>query len=222
MKPNKLRALVQTGDAQSYAQGEVFHSLDFKEQLYIVKSGYVKRYQVGEDQKQIIESIYGSGYLFPLSQVYSRLLNFELSQESITYIYEAMTNVEIQGIGSEELAAAAKKDPMIYRDLFYESGVRLKANINRLASNAFTNDYQKITHQLANLANEFGEAEANGGQDKVKILVPLKPVDMAEQLNISTQSADAIMDNLEKRGLIVVEDEHIMVPNIAMLKDAYL
>lgn len=222
MKPKNLKALVGTGDVNTFSKGEVFHSLDFKERLYIVRSGFVKRYQVNEDKKRVIESIYGPDYLFPLTQVYTRLLDFDMSQESITYIYEAMTNVEIQSISSHELAEAVEKDPLLYRDLFYESGIRLKANINRLASNALTTDYQKIAHQLANLADEFGQVATDGSVEAVTIMVPLEPVDMAEQLNILIESAEAIMDNLAKRGLIKISNGHIIVPDANMLKDAYL
>jgi len=222
MQPNKLKKLIQAGKVQKHPKEQVIYSLDFKEELYIVKSGYVKRYQVTDGSNNVIESIYGPGYFFPLTQVYKRLLNFGLSQEDVTYIYQAMTDVEIQGINSEALTEAAKNDPDLYIDLFYEAGRRLKANINRLASNALKNDYQKVTHQLVYLAEEFGKHEVRHDKQGLRLMVPLQPKDMAEQLNISVEVADAVMNSLTQKGLLTTRGSHLIVPDLNLLKDAYL
>jgi CRP-like cAMP-binding protein len=222
VKPDKLKRLMQNGEAEVYAKGQVFYALDFKEELYIVKKGYVKRYQVNEENERVIESIYGPGYFFPLTQVYKKFFKFDLSQESVTYVYQAMTDVEIQGISSERLMAETEKDPDIYIDLFYEAGRRLRANINRLASNALKDDYQKVSHQLVYLAEEFGKPEERNGKPGIKIIVPLKALDMAEQLNISENVADAVMSRLVSQGLIETKGSAIFVSDSNLLKDAYI
>lgn len=222
MKPDILKRLVQNGEIESYSKDQVFYALDFKEELYVVKKGYVKRYQINEDEKRVMESIYGPGYFFPLTQVYKKLLKFDLSQESIKYVYQAMTDVEIQGISSEQMLDAASKDPGIYIDLFYEAGRRLRANINRLASNALPDDYKKVSHQIAYLAEEFGKSVERDGKLSIKIVVPLQPLDMAEQLNISEDVADAVMSRLEKQGLLTIKGKTIYVDDINLLKDAYI
>jgi CRP-like cAMP-binding protein len=222
MKPDRLKKLVQEGEIETYQKDQVFYALDFKEELYAVKKGYVKRYQVTEDDKRVIESIYGPGYIFPLTQVYKKLFQFDLSQDSVTYLYQAMTDVEIQGISSEQLVSTTTDTPEIYIDLFYEAGRRLRANINRLASNALKDDYQKVSHQIAYLAEEFGVPEEVNGKPGIKIKVPLKPIDMAEQLNISVGVADAVMSRLEKQGVLRIKGQTISVIDAPMLKDAYL
>jgi CRP-like cAMP-binding protein len=222
MKSDGLKALMKKGEVEQYPKGQVFYSLDFKEKLYVVNKGYVNRYQVTADKKRVIESIYGPGYIFPLTQVYKSLLNFDLSQESITYVYQGMTDTEIQGIDSKLLSTAVEASPALYSDLFYEAGRRLKANINRLASNALKDDYQKIAHQLVCLADEFGELKQRGTKQSVKILAPLEPIDMAEQLNISVDVADAVINRLEKQGLLVIDGDSISISDVALLKDAYL
>lgn len=209
---------MRQGSVETYAKGQVFYALDFTAELYIVTAGYVKRYQVAEDGKRVIESIYGPSYFFPLTQVYKKLLQFDLSQEDVTYVYEGMTDIEILGISSEQLEEAVTQDPSLYKDLLYEAGRRLKANINRLASNALHDDYKKVAHQLVYLADEFGKTTKDG----VQIGVPLTPLDMAEQLNISAEVAEAVMANLEAHDLIATKTEHITVPSIPLLKDAYL
>ena len=222
MKPNRLLKLVASGTTESHGAGEVFYSLDFEEELYIVKTGYVKRYSVMEDKQKVIESIYGPGYFFPLTPVYSTLLHFNLSQQTNTYVYQAMTDVEIQGISSEALISAVEADPMLYKDLFYEAGVRLRANINRLSSNALQNDYQKVTHQLAYLAEEFGVLDKRGAKPVQRISLPLDPIDIAEQLNIHEEIAVQAFQKLQSQGIISIENRFILIADTNLLKDAYL
>lgn len=222
MAPQKLMAVVRTGDLQTFPKGQVFHALDFKDEVYMVKSGYVKRYAVTKENKRVIESIYGPGYLFPLSGLYKKLMNFNLNQESNTYVYQAMTDLEINAIPSEELEKAIKDSSELYADLFYEAGRRLKANINRLASNALQDDYRKVAHQLTCLAEEFGDSATEGVKAPITIPVPLEPVDMAEQLNISLEVSEAVLNRLEGQGLIETANGIIKVPDMNLLKDAYL
>jgi CRP-like cAMP-binding protein len=223
MPPKRLIALVKNGSVEKFSKDQVFYALDFKEELYVVKKGYVKRYAVTEENSRVIESIYGPGYFFPLTPVYKQLLKLNLSQEGLTYVYQAMTDVEVQGISSEKLSAATEEDPKIYRDLLYEAGRRLRANINRLASNALKDDYKKVTHQLAYLAEEFGEVKSQDIKTGIKIKVPLTPIDMAEQLNISVEIVDAVMARLEKHGLLVAgKGNKLFLPDVDMLKDGYL
>lgn len=222
MKPNKLEDLVKKGEAETFKKGQTFYALDFKEELYVVKSGYVKRYSVNEEKQKVIESIYGPTYFFPLTPVYKLLFNFNLSQERNTYIYQAMTDLEIQGVSSESLLAAISADKDLYIDLFYEAGRRLRANINRLASNAIKDSDMKVAHQLTYLANEYGEVEHSDVKTGLTIPVPLEPIDMAEQLNMTLGEAKAAMDKLRQKGLIIVNGSQLFVPDLNMLKDAYL
>jgi CRP-like cAMP-binding protein len=222
MKPDRLIELVKQGSTETHSAGEIFYSLDFKEELYIVKSGYVKRYAVTEENIRVIESIYGPGYFFPLTPVFKKLLNFNLSQESNTYVYQAMTNVEIQGISSELLVAAVAKTPELYADLLYEAGVRLRANINRLSSNALKDDYKKVTHQLAYLAEEFGEIDELGVKTELTIQVPLESIDIAEQLNIDDAVVIEAFQKLIEQGVMTMTDRFITILDVNLLKDAYL
>ena len=222
MKPTSLVKLAASGTIESHSAGEIFYSLDFKEELYVVVTGYVKRYSVTEDNQKVIESIYGPGYFFPLTPVYSKLLHLNLSQESNTYVYQAMTDLEIQGISSDKLIVAIEKDPSIYKDLFYEAGLRLRANINRLASNALKDDYKKVTHLLGYLADEFGVVEERGVKTVQRITVPLEPVDIAEQLNIDVQKVERAFQRLIAQEVVSIENHFILIADVNLLKDGYL
>ncbi|MEO7364421.1 MAG: Crp/Fnr family transcriptional regulator [Candidatus Saccharimonadales bacterium] len=222
MTPHKLITLLKSGVHENHAAGDVFHALDFAEELYIVESGYVKRYSMDQKQVKIIESIYGPGYLFPLSPIYKKLFDMELSQDDRHYVYQAMTDLEIKGISMQSLEKALDEDPELYRDLFLEAGVRLKANINRLTSNALSDESKKVVHQLVCLADEFGTLQKKGVKTTILIKVPLENVDIAEQLNLSREFVDETISMLQSQELISISDHKISISDLDLLKDAYL
>lgn len=223
MIPERLtKFMLQHGELETYESGEVFHAQNFEETLFMLKSGYVKRYQMRGDEKRVIELIYGPSHIFPLSQLYKKLFGVEQNQENLVYVYQAMTDIEIYSIADTAVIAALEDDRELYIDLFYEGGLRLKSNIERLASNAISDDYKKVAHQLVSLANEFGETEEHGSKQKSTIAVPLAAVDMAEQLNISTEVAGAVLSSLCERGLIATKNDIITILDVDALKDVYL
>jgi CRP-like cAMP-binding protein len=223
MIPDRLTTLMeQQGATESHPTGRVFHSQDFIETMFMLKSGYVKRYQVTKDDKHVIELIYGPGHIFPLSQLYRILFNRAINQSDLVYVYQAMSDIEILRINDAKILAKLESEPRLYADLFYEAGLRLKTNIDRLASNALADESKKVTHQLVCLADEFGQATDLLGKDSVQIQVPLNSTDIAEQLNISVDTTEDILNNLSKSNLIVIDGLLITIPNRALLKDTYL
>jgi CRP-like cAMP-binding protein len=218
LKPGRLREIIQSGDVIKYSKNQFFHSLDFSEEnLYVIKSGFAKRYSVSDKKVRAIESIYGPNHFFPLSPVFMNLFAYNLNQEAYTYLYQAMTDLELNSISIEELMKTLKEQPELYADLLYETGRRLKVDINRLTSNALRDDDKKVTHQLFCLAEEFGKAERRGIKIGVQMPVALKPIDFAEQINI-----EEALNHLLKQGLITVKNGKFYVPDLALLKDAYL
>jgi CRP-like cAMP-binding protein len=223
MTPQRLTTFIdKNAKLEQHSAGRVFHARDFSETLFMLKTGYVKRYQVTKFEDRVIELIYGPSHIFPLSQLYKKIFSVDMNQEDLVYVYQTMTDIEISRISVAAVVRELKNDPILYKDLFFEAGLRLKSNIVRLASNALKDDYQKIAHQLVCLANEFGNTMGYHGMLVTKIEVPLTYVDMAEQLNISSEVADAVISNLCKNNLLLYEGGFIMVPDLALLKDIYL
>lgn len=221
MQGSQLYKIVSRGPKEEYPAGQVFYSLDFKEEIYVVLKGYVKRVQINDNKKRVIESVYGPEYFFPLSQVYRSLFHYNLNQDHITYTYEAITDVEIAGISIGNLIDSCNNDPLIYKDLLFEAGRRLTANINRLASNALLDDYQKIAHQLVSLAIEFG-VESTSKEGGITVKVPLDPATVSEQVNVSIPITAAVLDSFVKQGLIRRHENRITINSLEILRDVYL
>lgn len=223
MSQGDLWSLIEKyGKVEKYKVGDVFHAQDFPQALFMIKSGYVKRYQVNKSPEKVLELIYGPRHIVSLSQLYKQLFGVDQNQEGLVYIYQAMTDVEMQSVGTDKVIAELEENPQLYKDFFYESGLRLRSNIFRLASNALKDDYKKVAHQFVCLAEEFAEIDESDGIPTAKIKVPLEPIDMAEQLNISIEVAEAVMSSLTRNNLISIGEGNIVtVLDMDMLRVTY-
>lgn len=223
MKLTKLSKLIQEfGVIEIYDEGQVFHAQDFPEKLFVVEKGYVKRYQATNPEKKVLELIYGPGHMVSLSQLYKKIFNIDQNQDSYIYLYQAMTDVEMSSIDIQVIASRLDEEPELYKDLFYESGLKLRSNIFHLASNALTDDYQKVAHLLVNLAYEFGGMSRGEIKKTFKLPIPQRPIDIAEQLNISKEVVEAVLNSLRKNEIISIKGPTITILNIDALKDKYL
>lgn len=223
MRPTKFLNYVQKhGTAERYTKDQVFHAQNFPERLFVLESGYVKRYQATKPDQKVLELIYGPGHIISLSQLYKTLFGVNQNQEYLIYIYQAMTDVEMLSVGSEEVLSQLEKDPELYRDFFYESGLKLRSNIARLASNSIKDDYKKIAHQLMSLAYEFADLSEGDTRKKITLPLPQTATDIAEQLNISKEIANAVLHGWEDSNIISIDGDIITILDIDLLKDVYL
>ncbi len=209
------------GKIEFYKKDEIYHSQHFANRMFMLKKGFVKRYQVTNEEK-VIELIYGPGYIFPLSQLYKELFGINQNEENFIYVYQAMTDIEAYSLDDKIIMEKIEKNPLLYIDLYYESGLRIKSNIERLASNSYRDDYKKVAHQLFCLAREFGKKAVVNKKEHIKINVPLNAKDIAEQLNISEEIAASVIDNLNKRKLIKTYKNFIYISSLNLLKDVYI
>lgn len=223
MKPRKFEDLVnRQGKLEKYKAGQIFHAQDFPDKLFLLRSGYVKRYQARKFDEKVLELIYGPGHIISLSQLYKTLFAVDQNQDRFIYVYQAMTDVEMSSIGADAVIQELETDPELYRDFFYESGIKLRSNIFRLASNSIKEPQMKVAHQLVSLAYEFADITPGDTQRSAQLPLPQSAVDIAEQLNISKVDATAALKDLSDKSLIKVEGDKITILDIQMLKDVYL
>jgi CRP-like cAMP-binding protein len=223
VKTDGFSKLVAThGDTEIHTAGQVFHAQDFPDKLFLLKKGYVKRYQATNPEQKVLELIYGPGHIISLSQLYKLLFGVDQNQEGFIYIYQAMTDVELQSISVRRVMDELESNPSLYKDFFYEAGLKLRSNIFRLSSNALKDDYKKVAHQLVSLVYEFAKIEEGDSRQPIRLPLPQSAVDIAEQLNISKEVAEAVLNSLETRKLIQLDGGHIVILDINLLKDLYL
>lgn len=210
------------GQLETYKPLEVFHAQDFPNKLFFVKAGFVKRYQVRRPDQKVLELIYGPGRIVSLSRLYKKVFGVDQNQDSFIYIYQAMTDVEMYAISEEAVLQELEKDPELHKDFFYASGLILKSNISRLASNSIQETDKKVAHQIMSLAYEFADLETGGTRKNLKLPLPHTPLDFAEQLHITEADAQSALDKLIQKGIIKVNNAIITIADTERLKDEYL
>lgn len=223
MEPSLFKAFMQQhGTSETYASGRVFHSQDFAEKVFLLTSGYVKRYQARKLERKVLELIYGPGHIISLSQLYKHLFGVDQNQSDFLYVYQAMTDVEVLWLDANAVARELEKNPEMYKDFFFESGLKLRSNIARLASNSMKDSTERVAHQLVSLAYEFaGITDGNAGSSAT-LPLPQTAIDLAEQLNISTSTAEEALATLVGKKLLEIKGPIIKLTSVEHLKDVYL
>lgn len=223
MEPSLFKTFIQKhGILETCATGRVFHSQDFNEKVFWLKSGYVKRYQARQLDHKVLELIYGPGHIISLSQLYKRLFGVSQNQSDFLYVYQAMTDIELLSTDVQTVVSELEKNPEMHKDFFFESGIKLRSNIARLASNSIQDSTERVAHQLVSLVYEFaGITDGNAGSSAA-LPLPQTANDLAEQLNISEKAATEALDALKAKRLIKINGSSIKIMNIEHLKDIYL
>lgn len=211
---DKLRQLLKNGREYKMPKGQILQTSDHRVNLNLVVQGYVKRYLISNDGSISIQSIFGPDYIFPLTPAFKTLLGQSIYSGPEIIYYEAIVDTEVFSIDFEKLKTEAEADPLIYKNLFQEAGVRLEDNIQRLENLALKNSYKRLAHQVAYFARHFAKETPAG----TKLNLPLTHQDLADILSLTRETVSTSMVELRKKKLIAVGKD-IVVPDIEKLEE---
>ena len=217
-----LEALELRGKKQEFTAGELVHSLDFDEELYFIKSGYIKRYSVTEPGKRSLQAIYGPNFFFPLTPIIKRLTGIDLGDEHATYIYESLGSAEVYHISLSDLQDELAQKPILYKDLLHEAGRRLRSNIHGLENNSLPSTEKKVAHHLSYLAEEFTLTDSGDLSATRTIPFAITAQDLADQLNVPVEDAANTLNKCISSGIVAFIGGETQILQLAMLKDLYL
>lgn len=213
-----LYNLLLSGNKSTLAKGQVVGTFDSRQGVYLIESGFIKRYLITKEGNHGIQVIYGPNEFLPLTPIYQAIFDMDIYKGPETYYYETMTESAIYYVTLAQLIEAAEASPIIYKDLLYAAGVRLNSYIQRLENMSLRASNKEISYQLLYLASKFGKKTALG----IKIMVPLTHQTLAEILNLARETVSRRMARLEEKGLIRSEGKHIVVTDIAVLEASIL
>lgn len=209
-----LHDLIKEGRKYYLPKGQILQTSDDRLMLNLIVSGYVKRYLIGNDGNLGVQYIAGPNYVFPLTPVFKATLNQVIYVGPEVYYYQCMTDTQIYSISQETLKEAVDKDPVLYKALFAESGIRLQDNIQRLENLSLKSAYKRVAHQMVYYAGQFGTKQADG----IKLDIPLTHQDFADNLSLTRETVSTCMVRLRKKGLITT-DKNIVVTSMTKLEN---
>lgn len=213
----KLSQVIKTrGKHMALEKGELIQSTDDSHHLSLVKSGYVKKFQITNDGSIRIQIVYGPGDIFPLSVAFKALLDQDLYEGPEVHYYETMCRTELARLDEEQLKKCVENEKILYRDLFSEAGRRLYANISYLENVGLPNAHKRVAQLIAFYAHEYGTRTLQG----IRLKIPVTQQDIADALSLTRETVSSNINQLRTAGLLRRNTRALIIKDLKKLEEA--
>jgi CRP/FNR family transcriptional regulator len=218
LEAKRLRGLFHESKLQTFGKRQVFQTSEDRQHLNLMVSGFVKRYFIAGNGSLGVQAIYGADDIFPLSTGFTALLEKDNYPEPEIYYYETMTPVRLFTIlSTDRLMRRVDADPIMYKDLFRNAGIRLHSNTQFLENLRLRGAYCKTAHQLCYFGYRFGKNTAAG----TKIKLPLTHQDIADIIGTTRETVTASIIKLRGKKLINTGRNIVILDFEKLLDEAY-
>lgn len=214
VKDNQLHQLLLLGTRQKVTRKQIMQSSADRQVVNIVISGFIKRYEIGNDGTISVQIIYGKGDVFPLTVAYRNLFNQSLYIGPEVFYYEAMCPSEVASIDENTLVEAVRQEPMMYANLMQEAGAHLEWCVMRLENLSLKTSYKRLAHIIWYLSTRFSR-QIN---DKTVLNTPLTHQDLADNLSLTRETVSMNMGELKSKKLIKT-GKYIVINDVEKLKE---
>jgi CRP/FNR family cyclic AMP-dependent transcriptional regulator len=188
---------------QYNARQIIIYAGDEVNQLFYIKSGYLKVYTIPEDSDERILLILKPGDIFPL------LKDPEQSGAASLYFYESMTDLAARASGHQELLAKLRGDPQAAWELLKYTSEFSSILTGRLAQLESKKAKDKLESLFDYLISVCGKTKAGGSLLDLK----LTHHDIAGLINLSRETVSVEMKRLEKQGVIAYKKGFLLIKN---------
>lgn len=210
---SELSNLFSQGHKITLLKGETFQDSDRRPILNYIGKGFVTRYVIAEDGNLKVQSLYAPDYLFPLTIAFKSLFDLDIYDGREVVYYKALTDAVIYSIETDTFLEAIKINPLLYKELLYEAGLRFHSNIQWLENTMFKSVQERLVHLLVYLSTQFSVLTPQGTQ----LLFALTRQDIANILGVARETVSIHMVQLSHSGLVILEKK-LIIPDINKLK----
>lgn len=193
-----LHELMLKGKQYTLPKGQLVQSFGDHDSLHSIEEGYIKRYLITSDGRKSVQNLYGPGDVFPMTPLYRAAFGIDVYSGPEQYYYEAATPLTMRSQDIAQILNAIEVNPLLYRDLFYASGVRLNSYIHRMEDRSLHSSLYRLAHLLNFLGLHFGAKTPEG----LVIQLPLTHQDICELLDLTRETVSRDMTRLRERGMI--------------------
>src|SRR5579864_590016 len=136
----------------NFKKGDIIiHSSDAIDNIYYLKTGFVRQSFITEDGEDITHHIFKPISYFPIMLVLSHIPN--------RYTFSAMDDLHLQKAPTNKVVAFLRTEP----DVLFDLAQRLSQGLSKLLMKnehmLFKNAYIKVASLLVYLAKRFGETK---------------------------------------------------------------
>jgi CRP-like cAMP-binding protein len=210
MGQESLHAIARNLRARRFRRGEVlFHEGDPGDALFVVTSGAVKVVVPSEEgEEAILVTLRRGDFLGELALL-------DGAPRSASAI--ALEPTEALTLPREQFRDLVASEPAIRDALLAALSGELRRLTTHVAELHFLDLTGRLAARLARLAEEHGERLADGA---VRLDAPLTQSDLAAMIGATRQSVNKLLGEFEAEGLLKIERDSIVVPNLVRLSSA--
>lgn len=188
-----LRSYFSAANKRKYSKGEIIiEGYEPQEEIFFIEKGCVKIYTISDDGVCNVYLIKSVGDLMPVVSLLT-------SQENQRY-YEALTNVTVRHISKVQFEADLQTNPRLGYAVL-QCALSVARDTAKTVHNLEISDSRKrIISRLLFLHGRFGAVEKRG---RLLLSVPVGHQDLADSLNMTRDTANRIVSDLAKEGLVL-------------------
>ena len=208
--PEALQAIARTLRVRHFRRGEVlFHEGDPGDALFIVASGAIKVVVPSDEGEEAILATLRRGDFL------GELALLDGAPRSASAI--ALEATETLTLPRAQFRALASMEPAIRDALLAALARELRRLTTHVAELHFLDLTGRLAARLARLAEENGEVMPDGS---IRLDAPLTQSDLAAMIGATRQSVNKLLREFEEDGLLRLERDTIVVPDLGALAKA--
>jgi len=208
-----ISKLIKKSKVQNFPKGHTITASNDLNAIFIIKKGFVKRFQITNKGSISTHGIYGPGDLFGVMHLFKILTNQQIYTGNEVYYYEPIDQVQLYKITSENLLEAAKSNKDLYKDILSALGPHYASDIWLLENQGLSGSTHRVAHLILFYIQQYGKRNLHGWSFKP----PLTHQDIADILKLSRESVSLAISELRKNK-IIRNTTQIIVPDLGQLK----
>lgn len=202
-----LKAFFAGARPKKYAKSELILGSDQTEKILFISSGFVKGYTLSDEGDRHILVIKGAGDLLAVTNLFT--------DDTSAIFYEAMTEVAVRSLSKTKYEAAVTADPALAVATLKKLIQDMRDTTRRLLNLNIPNARQRIIYRILFLAKRFGAASV---KDHEVLFVPLTYQDLADSLQLARETANRVVRDLMKEGLVVKSHGYVIITSKTKLE----
>lgn len=194
--------LFTESNKRSYSKGQILlYQGESSNNLFQIKSGYVKVYDVTAHGTEKLILILGPDDVFPL------IWNFD-GDEDMHYFYETFTDAELSVADRSGLLELIEKDHELTKHLLDYFVKRSQQLLSRIDCIEATSAKHKIAQVYEYLADSLGTEVV---KDAFKLDIPITQQSIADMAGITRETASLHINDLIDEGMISTANHTLLI-----------
>ena len=205
----EIEAIARDLAPRQFRQGEtIFQQGDAGQLLYLIQSGRVRIFVMGDEGQETSVILYGPGDVFGELAVIDGLPRSAGAA--------AMEDTLVQTLSRDRLREHMRRAPQLALNFLKALSVRLRYSTQQVETLTFLDVPGRLVRKLLQLAQEYGLAEADG----VRIDTPLTQSDLASLTGATRESVNKALGALRRQGLVTTRQGYVVITDPDALREA--